>query len=350
MTPTPPLVEPTMDVQDFDRRPIRIAYFLTSRELAQEEPIADPGDAAGSRLNETHRGNLPRFQAMVRRGLLPRAELALIAMNDDVPYRDFSDLGVPVFVQPFPQFASDAPKGSPERNAEIAAYRAAKEVYERRLVDILRGHGIDIIVCDRYMIIHGPVLLDAFLGLMVNTHPAILPDLPGATPTADALRRARDEGIWFTGNTLHIMDDYIDTGPPIWQVEATPIYPSDSHWDLRRRNYEHEPINMLQGLREYLEDPQVQRLIGIHRALRAMENGVCAELIEARRNARQNLLGWYRQLFTQRQDREEIQRTARGEYIYSAADEERNQLPWPRPFQRLCPPYPSIRFPVRARR
>ncbi|MBI5227149.1 hypothetical protein HY988_01045 [Candidatus Micrarchaeota archaeon] len=180
-----------------DRSLIRIAYFLTSKELT-DEPIADP--ERFPEVNETHRGNLPRFAAMVQEGRVAGAELALIVMDDDTPHRDFSDLGLETHVEPSSAFKRAGKRGTPERDA-------AKKEYETRLATRLNDNGIDLILCDRYMIIHGSTMLDAFFGLMTNTHPARLPNIPGAFPTVDALKRARKEGIWFTGNTLHMVDE-----------------------------------------------------------------------------------------------------------------------------------------------
>lgn len=337
MPPLDHLLETSLD---FATRPVRIAYFLTSRELAEEEPLYDPGDPVRSPLNLDHRGNLPRFAAMVNRGLLPPTELAAVLMNDDRPYRDFSDLGVPVLVQTFPSFFSNAPKGSPERKAAIATYRAAKADYERRLAEILVEHRIDFIVCDRYMIIHGPTMRQAFMGLLVNTHPARLPELAGATPTADALRRAHqphepdEQGEWYTGNTLHIIDEGIDTGPPIRQAETTPIYPTDQHWDLRRRNYEFETRNLVLGLTEYLRDPFVRELVALQRVERESRDGIRAEVAAHLTAGRLELIKHYRQLFKHRQRAEKRNRTPTGGYLYSAAGERlRDPLPWPPRFR-----------------
>lgn len=302
--------------------PVRIAYFLTSRELANEEPIADP--RRFPEVNLTHRGNLPRVTAMINQGMVGHAQLALVVMDDDRPHRDFADLGIPVHVEPSSAFKTTTKRGTPERDA-------AKAQYEDRLVERLSGAAVDFIVSDRYMTIHGPVMLDAYEGLITNTHPARLPGLEGATPTADALRRAREKGIWVHGNTFHIVDNHIDTGPPIRQIELTPIYPNDSHWDLRARNYGHEAMNIGLGLAEYLMDPLVQELITLNRLIRTETNGEQAKRLEQRQAARKRLLETYQSLFGQRLETERLSPSPHGSYIYSARAQA--MLPLPEAFR-----------------
>jgi phosphoribosylglycinamide formyltransferase-1 len=317
---------------------MRIAYFLSTRELAGEH-IADPQTDADA--NAAHRGNLPAFAAAVRNGQVEGASLSLIVMDDDRPLRDFSDLGLKMHLEPSSAFRRLG-RNHPERPA-------AKAAYERRLLDVLRGYSIDLVVCDRYMIIHGPLMLEQYGGLIINSHPARLPDLRGATPTLDALRRAREEGIMFTGNTLHIIDEKIDTGPVIRQIENTHIFPQDQHWDLRGRNYLNESWNMIAGVGEYLSDPLVHRLIAINRTIERIRregNGNTATLMawamRMRNGAHLGLRSVYEASFQKseahfqerlRQERTDptLRPTLRGDYVYSA----QSGLPLPKAFRRI---------------
>jgi folate-dependent phosphoribosylglycinamide formyltransferase PurN len=65
---------------------------------------------------------------------------------------------------------------------------------------------------------------------IVNTHPALLPAHPGAHAIRDALAA----GDTYTGVTVHWVDDGVDTGPVIAQVQV-PVEPGDDEDTLRAR-------------------------------------------------------------------------------------------------------------------
>ena len=62
--------------------------------------------------------------------------------------------------------------------------------------------------------------LDRFPGRIVNVHPSLLPDFPGAHAIRDALQA----GVETTGVTIHVVDEGLDTGPVLRQ-EALPLEP-----------------------------------------------------------------------------------------------------------------------------
>ncbi|HEY6058395.1 MAG TPA: formyltransferase family protein, partial [Candidatus Limnocylindrales bacterium] len=77
------------------------------------------------------------------------------------------------------------------------------------LARTLEAAAIDLVVLAGYMRIVGPVVLDAFAGRILNTHPSLLPAFPGAHAVRDAL----DHGVRVTGATVHLVDDTLDGGP-----------------------------------------------------------------------------------------------------------------------------------------
>jgi phosphoribosylglycinamide formyltransferase-1 len=58
-----------------------------------------------------------------------------------------------------------------------------------------------------------PVFLDRFRDRIVNVHPSLLPQFPGAQAIADALAA----GVDTTGVTVHYVDEGLDTGAVIRQ-------------------------------------------------------------------------------------------------------------------------------------
>jgi phosphoribosylglycinamide formyltransferase 1 len=64
----------------------------------------------------------------------------------------------------------------------------------------------------------------------INTHPALLPNFPGAHAVRDAL----DSGVEVTGSTVHWVDAGIDTGAVINQKEVA-VLPMDDESSLHER-------------------------------------------------------------------------------------------------------------------
>jgi phosphoribosylglycinamide formyltransferase-1 len=57
----------------------------------------------------------------------------------------------------------------------------------------------------------------AYRGRILNVHPALLPNFPGAHALPDAFRAKAKK----TGVTVHFVNEGIDTGPVILQREVT---------------------------------------------------------------------------------------------------------------------------------
>jgi phosphoribosylglycinamide formyltransferase-1 len=80
------------------------------------------------------------------------------------------------------------------------------------------------------MKILGPVVLRFHQGKIINTHPALLPDFPGA----HAVREALAAGVSQTGATIHFVDKGVDTGEVIGQV-IVKVEPGDTEVSLHER-------------------------------------------------------------------------------------------------------------------
>lgn len=102
--------------------------------------------------------------------------------------------------------------GIPSRVFELDDYpdRAARD---RELADWLQLRGVDFVVLAGYMHLLTPVFLDRFRARIVNVHPSLLPQFPGARAIADAL----EAGVDTTGVTVHYVDEGLDTGAVIRQ-------------------------------------------------------------------------------------------------------------------------------------
>ena len=96
------------------------------------------------------------------------------------------------------------------------------------VADAIAAHRPDLVVLAGFMRILAPSVVNRFR--MINTHPSLLPEFPGAHAVADALRA----GATTTGVTVHWVDEGVDTGPVIAQTVVA-IEPDDDEDTLRAR-------------------------------------------------------------------------------------------------------------------
>lgn len=88
----------------------------------------------------------------------------------------------------------------------------------------------DLVVCAGFMLLLGELVLQAFPGRIVNTHPALLPAFPGAR----AVKGALAAGVKVTGCTVMIVDEGVDTGPILAQ-RAVAVREDDTEASLHER-------------------------------------------------------------------------------------------------------------------
>ena len=112
---------------------------------------------------------------------------------------------------------------------DLAAF-ANRTDWDEALQDAVSAQDPDLIVSAGFMRILGPDFVDAFAGRIINTHPALLPNFPGAHAVRDALAA----GVTETGCTVHYIDEGVDTGPIIAQVTVE-ILPGDDEATLHDR-------------------------------------------------------------------------------------------------------------------
>jgi len=112
--------------------------------------------------------------------------------------------------------------GLPARVFELEQY-ADRAARDREMADWLGLRGVDLVVLAGYMHLLTPAFLERFPERVVNVHPSLLPDFPGAHAIDDAL----DAGVETTGVTVHYVDDGLDTGDVIRQ-ETVAVEPRES--------------------------------------------------------------------------------------------------------------------------
>ena len=113
----------------------------------------------------------------------------------------------------------------------------------------LEEHGVELVVLAGYMHLLTKPFLDRFPGKIVNVHPSLLPQFPGAFAIDDALAAGARE----TGVTVHLVDEGVDTGPILAQ-EAVPVAPQET---LEERIHAVEHRLLPSVVRELLDRAEV---------------------------------------------------------------------------------------------
>lgn len=88
----------------------------------------------------------------------------------------------------------------------------------------------DLTLLSGFMRLVPPAVVDALSPRLLNTHPAYLPEFPGAHAVRDAL----EAGVAETGASIIIVDNGVDTGPIIDRVRI-PVLPGDTEELLHGR-------------------------------------------------------------------------------------------------------------------
>lgn len=121
------------------------------------------------------------------------------------------DHGIPTFMVPWTQFATRE-----EWGAELGEQ-----------LDVWRP---DLVVLSGLMRLLPADLVERWAPRIINTHPAYLPEFPGAHGVRDALAA----GVESTGASVIIVDTGVDTGPILAQ-ERVAILPGDDERTLHAR-------------------------------------------------------------------------------------------------------------------
>jgi phosphoribosylglycinamide formyltransferase 1 len=94
----------------------------------------------------------------------------------------------------------------------------------------LQEHDVDVVVLAGYMHLLTPAFLDRFPNAVVNVHPSLLPEFPGAHAVEEQLAA----GVTESGATVHLVDEGVDSGPVLAQ-ERVAVLPDDTPETLHAR-------------------------------------------------------------------------------------------------------------------
>lgn len=125
---------------------------------------------------------------------------------------------------------------------------ASRGSYDIALVELLRAHGVQLVVLAGFMRIVTRVILEAFPHSVMNIHPALLPAFPGL----HAQKQALAYGVKVSGCTVHLVDEGTDTGPIIMQA-VVPVHDDDSEDSLSARIQKEEHRTYPEAIRLFAE-------------------------------------------------------------------------------------------------
>jgi phosphoribosylglycinamide formyltransferase-1 len=141
----------------------------------------------------------------------PARVVAVGADREADGFEHAEHFGVPTFSVAFSNFADRAAWGD-ELLAQIEQWQP------------------DLVVLSGFMRLVPPRVVAALAPNLINTHPAYLPEFPGAHGVRDALAA----GVEQTGASVIVVDEGVDSGPILAQ-RRIPVLPGDDESSLHDR-------------------------------------------------------------------------------------------------------------------
>ncbi len=141
----------------------------------------------------------------------PARVVAIGADRDAEGLAHAEEYGIPSFVVPYGSFDS-------------------REAWGDELLDQLSQWEADLVILSGFMRLLPPRVVSALSPALINTHPAYLPEFPGAHAVRDAVAASVHE----TGASVIVVDGGVDTGPILAQ-RRIPVLPGDTEGRLHDR-------------------------------------------------------------------------------------------------------------------
>lgn len=157
-------------------------------------------------------GSGTNFTDLLQRTREGRVPAEIIAVGADRPcggVETAAAAGIATFVEPF---------------------TAPREEWSNRIADRVAAFEPDVVVLSGFMRLLSPAAVTRFEPAILNTHPAHLPEFPGAHGVRDALAA----GVRESGASVIIVDSGVDTGPILAQ-QRVPVLPDDTQDSLHDR-------------------------------------------------------------------------------------------------------------------
>jgi phosphoribosylglycinamide formyltransferase-1 len=141
----------------------------------------------------------------------PARVVAIGADRDADGLAHAEEFGIPSFVVPFTAFET-------------------REAWGQELLSQLQQWGAELVILSGFMRLLPAGVVDALAPNLLNTHPAYLPEFPGAHAVRDAMAAGATE----TGASVIVVDNGVDSGPIVAQ-RRVPVLPGDTEERLHER-------------------------------------------------------------------------------------------------------------------
>lgn len=155
--------------------------------------------------------NLRAFLDSCAEGMIP-ATVVAVGADSGAPGLDHArHFDIPTFVEQF------------ERGGD-------RDEWGTRLGDRIDTFTPDLVILSGFQRLVPPSFVRRFAPMLLNTHPAYLPDFPGV----HAVRDAFEAGVTETGASVIVVDEGVDTGPILAQ-RRVPVMDGDTESTLHNR-------------------------------------------------------------------------------------------------------------------
>ena len=141
----------------------------------------------------------------------PARVVAIGADRDADGFAHAEEFGIPTFAVALSSFDS-------------------REAWGDALLEQIQVWQPDLVVLSGFMKLLPPRVVEALRPMLINTHPAYLPEFPGAHGVRDAIAAGVDQ----TGASVIVVDNGVDSGPIISQ-QRVPILSGDTEALLHDR-------------------------------------------------------------------------------------------------------------------
>ena len=113
-------------------------------------------------------------------------------------------------------------------------FKGNRADYDKKIISVLTKNGVTqkngIVCLAGFMRIISPYFIKKYKNRILNIHPALLPAYPGL----DAQKKALENGARYTGCTVHLVDEGVDSGPIILQA-VVKVNENDTEEKLSKR-------------------------------------------------------------------------------------------------------------------
>ena len=97
-------------------------------------------------------------------------------------------------------------------------FKHSRTAYDKKIISLLTKNGVTpkngLVCLAGFMRIISPYFIKKYRNRILNIHPALLPAYPGL----DAQKQALEYGAKYSGCTVHLVDEGVDSGPILLQA------------------------------------------------------------------------------------------------------------------------------------